>query len=190
MRGIASSIGLSVCFASLYFILTFSFHLLGGIIEQPHPVYLEGHWFTNQIKKSSQFASLFAVFMFICVPIDLRCQRDFDPAKTVDIAYYPRFNKIREWIQNSDSRWTILLVVFYLTYYLAASLIEQWQIELSAGGLVWPPERVPYVCVLLWGTFWIADCFCRSSKGTIVAAFFFTLFVIVFATPINGFLRE
>jgi hypothetical protein len=191
MRRFGHSFGLSLCFASLYFALTFSFHLFGGVIDQPHPTYTEGNWFTRRIEGSFHLASVYAIVMFILVPIDLWCQRAREPVTAEDIAYYPRFNKIPEWVREPTARWTILLAVLFLAFYLASSLIEQSSIEQFAGGWVWPPERVLLSCLLLWGVFWIADCLCRPSCGTIIAAVSFTVFTIIFVAPLgSGFLRE
>ncbi|HEV3005448.1 MAG TPA: hypothetical protein VGX78_13365 [Pirellulales bacterium] len=50
--------------AALYFGVTFAFHILAGAIDQPHPVYAEGNWFTHRVGESAFFGIVVAVVMF------------------------------------------------------------------------------------------------------------------------------
>lgn len=175
----------------LYFALGFGMHLLGGAVDQPHPEYLEGNWFTHRVGSSAQYGVALAVVMAVLVLVDLAAQYARRRQGPVDLAYYPRPGGIRRCFAVVPARLTLVAGFLLLAGFFASTELELRAVEMGAGGWVWPPERVFFVCLVAWGVLWLADCLPRPGYGTVVAASGFLLLVLLCKDAYyGGMLRE
>jgi hypothetical protein len=152
-----------------YFALTFAFHVLGGAIDQPHPLYVKGNWLSHRLEQSPDVALSFAILMAILVPLDLGLQSLYRPGMPKDVAFGPRLFQLRSWITRSPAPLIVTVGFLLLAGYYTTTVLEVWREEIGAGGLVWPGERVFVSCLLAWGILWVADCTARPHHGTLVA---------------------
>ena len=178
--------------AALYFAISAMFHFLGGAIDQPHPVYENGNWVTQRMPQLIQWSAMLAIVMFILVCIDLAIQHCSSQAMTKDLAFFPRFWKVHEFLKPLGGRLLLISCAGLLALYWGQSLIAVWTWREINSGWVWPPERFFVTCLLAWGLLWIIDCFSRPRHTTIFAAVGLTLFTLLFLLPIIGvgILRE
>jgi hypothetical protein len=178
--------------AALYFALSAAFHFAGGAIDQPHPIYAEGNWITHRMPELLHWSEAIGIVMFILVSADIAVQHVVHKGKMKDLAYFPRFQRICEFLKPDGSRWILICGAAFLALYWGQSVIEVWRWEQINSGWVWPPERFFVTCLLIWGLVWIADCLSRPRSTTIVAAVGFSVFTLIFVLPVlgTGILRE
>jgi hypothetical protein len=176
------AVATAVLIPALYFGLGFGLHLLGGAIDQPHPVYLEGNWFTHRVGGSFQYGLLIGAAMLIFVAVDLTLQRFRSPGGGLDVAYYPRPSVFVSW-RHPVSRMALVIGLVLVAYYVADVGLEVCLWRSVPGGWVWPPERVLIAGLFTWGVVWLADCLTRPAGGTAAAAVCFLVFVWLIVLP-------
>ena len=184
--------GAVVLMPTLYFALGFGFHVLGGAIDQPHPLYVDGgDWFTKRFDRSIQTGVLLAILIGVLIPIDLIAQHLRRGASPKDLAYFPRPGGIVRCLWVMRARLTLVAGFLLLVGYFVGTELELQLHKMGAGGLVWPPERVLFTCLVAWGLLWIADCLARPDNGTVVAAMGFLLMSLLCSPGYYGaILRE
>jgi hypothetical protein len=162
----------------LYFALGFGLAVLGGAIDQPHPLYVQGNWFTHRIGRSVEGGAWLAVVMAVLVGLDLIAQRARGVARE-DVAYYPRLGGLRRCLSAMPARIVLVAGLLALAGWFVHTELELRVVEMFAGGMVWPPERVVAAGLVVWGLLWLADCLARPDGGTIVAATGFLLLALI-----------
>ncbi len=185
-RDDARAVATAVLIPALYFGLGFGLHLLGGAIDQPHPFYAEGDWFTHRIGGSFRYGFLIGKAMFFIVAADLTLQRLLSRSARLDVAYYPRpFVFFRCW-RFPAARMTLVIGLLLVAYYLADVSLKVWLWGLPPRGWLWPPERVLIAGLFTWGVVWLADCLTRPACATWLAAVCFLCFVLAVVLPMGS----
>ena len=180
---------LMIFYGSWYFILALIWYLFAGYIDHPHHNFSFEPWFSHRYEQSLTYAWSVTALIVAVIPIDLMIQKSIN-SEECDLVYMPRFHRCLDWFRKTESRWIIILTLAYLFYYLAESYITQYRLRVWSGSTVWPPERIVYSIVVLWGGVWFADCVGRVKGGTFFAALVFFCFARYIAFPLEGFLRE
>lgn len=174
----------------LYFVLTAAAHLLGGVIDQPHPQYQEGTWLTHRLEQSIDWASCIAVAIMVLVPLDLMGQYAQKCDTRMNVTYYPNPLNLSRWWSTKSARITLVAGVLLLAGYYASTVIAMTGARMGSDGIIWPPERV-FLCIMWgWGIIWLADCFTRPGYATMVAAVGYLCFMLLIAPSGLGILRE
>jgi hypothetical protein len=176
-----------------YFVLAFGAHVLGGLIDQPHPDYGDGRtWFQHRLPSSLRLAEVVCFVVAVGVLLDLVSQGiGRRPLRDCDLAYYPRLLRLRGLLSHTPSRLFVIVGFLGLGGYVASAVNEVWVARILRANLVWPPERVCASIMLAWGILWVADCLRRPRAATIVAALAFLLFAVWYTTVAGvGVLRE
>lgn len=170
----------------LYSILILAFFLFGEVIDQPHPIYLQGNWITVALSNFLPVLPLMFIAILILVALDAVLQQSHPR----DVAYYPRMSQLRGVVSRTECRLTLAIGVLLVLGYYTLTSIDVWEAR-QRPATIWPPKRVFVACNFLWGFLWLADCLARPKKGTIAAAIGFLVLVFVFLSPMGfGVLRE
>jgi hypothetical protein len=98
-----------------------------------------------------------------------------------ELAYYPRLQEVRRMVSSVASRLILIVGLLGLLAYWGITMIDIWQAERWARGLLWPPDRVLSVFLLAWGILWLAQARQRPRRATLGAAIGFIIIAILFA---------
>lgn len=172
----AGSLVIALPIASLYFVLTWALSLVAwGVGDFDDG----GRWCV----KSLAIAAALGGVMLVLVPIDLASQQHENPAQVPDLLFFPRFYKIGEWWRNTAARWTVLVGLLLLAFFIAGSLLKERRPGIVSPGFEIPAEWIFLGGLLAWGVLWIGDVLCRPRNTTLMAAIGYFVFVLFLLVP-------
>ena len=172
-----------------YFAGLFSFAMIGGAVDQPHPDMGQMAWAQWRAMHAMLLACVFTaavmLAMFLSVMVD-RCYR-----RPMDLRFYPVAGRFRAMWGTCRSRVVLWAGVLGIVFYLAWTMIEQWRLSQIPHGLLWPPERVFVSVVWLWCIVWLSEAIARPARGAWVAAMLYLVFSLCLGLPLAvGWLVE
>jgi hypothetical protein len=171
----------------LYFALGFTARLIEGIVEQPHPVYLEPGvtWFSSTIQGALFLGALLAVPMGIVMFLNTLGGTDRDTC------YRPQLRDLPGLWRETHSRWTLMLGgALILVYWVFTTVVHIYHRSLPCG-MIWPPYRIIVTMLFTWAVLWRADVLRRPSRQTLLSCNAFLVFTLLFVLMFGfGFTRE
>lgn len=171
----------------LYFALGFTAGLIEGIVEQPHPAYLEPgvSWFSLTIQGSLFLGALLAVPMGIVMFLNTL------GGTNRDTQYHPQLKGLAGLWRQMDSRWTLILGGILILVYWGFTTISYIHEQSFPVGLIWPPDRIVVTILFSWAVLWRADVLRRPSRQTLLSCNAFMVFTLFFVLMFGfGFTRE
>jgi hypothetical protein len=174
----------------LYFAVGFGLCLFGGFVDQPHPSYADGStWLSHRIPLAIGIGATVAVGVVILIVID-QLARATPNVGLDELAYYPRPAGLKRCLSAMPARLVLVAGFLALGGWFVHTELVLSVVNMSAGGLVWPPERVLAAGLVAWGLLWLADCLGRPGRATIVAAGGFLLLAVLCLPDAYRILRE
>lgn len=159
------------------------FFLFGEAIDQPHPSYVTGNWFTVGLSKGLPMIPLFAIAGLICAGPDA-----MSPLKGA--VPFPDFGVLLGSMRHPKGRLRLMLGLALILVYYSLTVAEVLVSREIGSGLQWPPKRVFISCLFLWGLLWLVERSCRPTKGAVVAPIVLLVLSLVFLPAGFGVLRE
>ncbi|HEV3136504.1 MAG TPA: hypothetical protein VGZ26_01345 [Pirellulales bacterium] len=160
-----------------------TFFMFGEAIDQPHPSYVSGNWFTVGMNNGLPMIPLFAIGGLICAGPDA-----MSPLKTA--VPFPDFGVLLGAAAQSKGRLMLILGFAPILAYYSLTVAEVLVSNEIPSGLQWPPKRVFVSCLFLWGLLWLVERSFRSTKGAVLGPIVFLVLSLI-QLPIGfGVLRE
>lgn len=158
-----------------YFFGVIGVRLCAAVLGRPFP-YLDifKDPILDTLQRSVSFETVLLGFlMLLSIPLNLIYQY-LGPSRGVDLAFYARPREIRRIFSAKQSRATMFLGLLLLIGYWV--LTSAWIRSMKhAGEGPLPPERIFCTILLIWGFFWVGDCFNRPQRTTFGAALVYLL---------------
>jgi len=171
--------------ALLYFVYVFSARLFQGFVDPPDPADPSGSgwsWFLSEVRVSFGTACWLVAQIVVVVAMHmLLVQVRGESLDAKELAYYPRLQEARRMVSSVASRLILIIGLLGLVCYWGLTMIDIWQAERWARGLLWPPDRVLSVFMGAWGILWLAQATQRARRATLGAAIGFIIISVLFA---------
>ena len=164
-----------------YFVAIVLVRIVAAFPERPRPFDNMFHQnFLLTVKDAMSYEVMLPIYsILIGIPLSVLFQYIRSPGK-VDMAFYPRLQRIGRLRSSSQSRMTMIIGGVLLACYWVLTSIPDFR-----GRPRLPSERVFCTVLILWGVVWIADTFSRAGRTTYGTALTYLYACLLVATVIG-----